>query len=138
MMTPEERQRFKEEEKAHLRKLKALRAAARRRRSSAVVTERLADMAEGMRHTLDTHGEFMDKLDRETASHEARVEIALEGQPTVPDSVSEQQRADALVTQLRTELESTSAVSDTSNAATETEHAPTPKTIGRMPGDLTD
>ena len=124
MMTPEERRRFIEEEKAHLRKLRALNAAARNQSKLAGTRQRLADMVNDARKTLETHDEFRDKLDRETAVSEAKVELALEQQS------SAYRRADRLVAQLAAE-------------GSESEDAPmedrpvgkTPKTIGRMSGD---
>ena len=80
-MTPEERKRFKEEEKAHLRKVKRLKRLARSARSSAGAAQALQDMV----GTLDNLGispdEMVDRLDRESALNEARFEIALENVP---------------------------------------------------------
>ena len=79
-MTPEERERFKEAEKEHLRALKKLKEAARQTRRRASVNQALANMAGalGQEDSLDVHDEMLDKLALDTARKEARMEIALE------------------------------------------------------------
>ena len=80
-MTPEERERFKEAEKEHLRKLKKLKEQAHLARRRASVNKALSDMAGALGQDddpLDAHNEMMDKLALETAQGEARLEIALE------------------------------------------------------------
>ena len=80
-MTPEERERFKEAEKEHLRQLKKLKEQARLAQRRASVNKALSDMAGALKQDddpLDDHTEMMDRLALETAQQEARLEIALE------------------------------------------------------------
>ncbi len=128
MMTPEERKRFKEEEKAHLRKLRALRAAARRQRPGTAAAS-VARMVADFHQAVDVHNEFMDRLDQETARNEARVEVTLEAKAPSTPHMTAARHADTRVLRKRAEPESergTEAV----------------KTIGRMPDirmpDITD
>ena len=80
-MTPEERERFKEAEKEHLRALKKLKEAAHQTRRRASVNQALANMTGALGQEddpLDVHNEMLDKLELDTARQEARIEIALE------------------------------------------------------------
>ena len=80
-MTPEERERFKEAEKEHLRKLKKLKQAAHQTRRRASINKALSDMAGALGQEddpTDAHNEMLDKLELDTARQEARLEIALE------------------------------------------------------------
>jgi len=125
MMTPEEREKFKEEEKAHLRKLRALRAAANRQRAVNNLRTKMADLTASVRDTLDTHAEFVDRLDVETARNEAMIELSMEEQTSDQLSEAEERRrADALLSQMQAEI------------CGEPDLPPAPsqeKTIGRMP-----
>lgn len=78
MMTPEEFERLKQEEKEHLRAIKQLKATARRLRMKRSVQEALSAMLEGRRQAFDIHDEMIQRLAFETARHEARYEIASE------------------------------------------------------------
>ncbi len=130
MMTPKERELFKEEEKAHLRKLRALQVAARRRKVHSDTKTRLAKLVGGIQEALGTHDEYIDKLDRETVLNEARVELAIERQPSLPSHAAQMQRADALVAQINA-VESEREGTEKEDVASKE----TPKTIGRMPSD---
>jgi hypothetical protein len=130
MMTPKERELFKEEEKAHLRKLKALQVAARRGKIHSDAKARLAKLVGGIQETLGTHNEFIDKLDRETVLNEARVELAIEVQPSLPSRAAQMQRADALVSQISAEESGREGTDKEGVAAKEAS-----KTIGRMPSE---
>ncbi len=80
-MTPEERERFKEAEKEHLRQLKKLKQAAHQTRRRASINKALSDMAGALGQEddpTDAHNEMLDKLELDTARQEARLEIALE------------------------------------------------------------
>ena len=80
-MTPEERERFKEAEKEHLRALKKLKQAAHQTRRRASINKALSDMAGALGQEddpTDAHNEMLDKLELDTARQEARLEIALE------------------------------------------------------------
>ena len=64
-MTPEERERFKEAEKEHLRQLKKLKEQARLAQRRASVNKALSDMAGALKQDddpLDDHTEMMDRL----------------------------------------------------------------------------
>ena len=77
-MTPEERERFKEAEKEHLRKLKTLKAQAQQLQRRKSVNQALENMVGGAEESFDVHQEMVDKLALETARQEARLEIAME------------------------------------------------------------
>ncbi len=77
-MTPEEFERIKEEEKAHLRKLKELKAAARTLGRQKRVTDVLDRMVSASKDVLSKSEELVDKLLHDTAHQEARLDIALE------------------------------------------------------------
>ncbi len=76
-MTPQERQRIKDDEKARLRALKAKRQAAAEGRRRASITQALTNMAE-MLTREDAHEAMIARLEQTTASDEARIEFALE------------------------------------------------------------
>lgn len=77
-MTPEEFERIKEEEKAHLRKLKALKEAARTLGRQQRVTQVLERMVEVSKDVLHKSEDLVDRLTHETARQEARLDIAME------------------------------------------------------------
>ena len=127
-MTPEERKRFIEEEKAHLRKLRALKAAARRSTILGGAQRGLASMVDGLRKTLDTHGEFVDRLDRDSATSEARTEMILEEQTELDTRAAKEKRADALLAQFSAEEADVGVTGHADDSAQKSA-----KTIGRMP-----
>lgn len=77
-MTPEEYERFKEAEKAHLRKLKELKQQHHQLQRKAKVTRAVTDMAEGINGLYDEHNEMVERLQRDTIHSEARMEVALD------------------------------------------------------------
>ncbi|MDA0379402.1 MAG: hypothetical protein O2899_07905 [Bacteroidetes bacterium] len=77
-MTPEEYERFKEAEKAHLRKLKELKQAHHQLQRKARVTRAVTDMAEGINSLYDEHNEMVERLQHDTIGAEARMEVALD------------------------------------------------------------
>ena len=84
-MTPEEYERFKEAEKAHLRKLKELKQAHHQLQRKARVTRAVTDMAEGINSLYDEHNEMVERLQHDTIggrlnafATEARMEVALD------------------------------------------------------------
>lgn len=77
-MTPEEYERFKEAEKAHLRKLKELKQAHHQLQRKAKVTRAVTDMAEGISSLYDEHNEMVERLQHDTILSEARMEVALD------------------------------------------------------------
>lgn len=77
-MTPEEYERFKEAEKAHLRKLRELKKTHQQLQRKAKVTGAVTDMAESMNQLFNEHEEMVDKLQRDSIESEARMEVALD------------------------------------------------------------
>ena len=77
-MTPEEYERFKEAEKAHLRKLRELKKSHQQMQRKARITGAVTDMAEGINSLFNEHEEMVDKLQRDSIVSEARMEVALD------------------------------------------------------------
>lgn len=77
-MTPEEFERFKEAEKAHLRKIRELKKANKQFVQQSKVTRAVTDMASGMNKLYDEHQEMVDRLQTDTYQNEARMEVALD------------------------------------------------------------
>lgn len=77
-MTPEEYERFKDAEKAHLRQLKALKKAVRLLERQKKIQSSLADMTRSSAEALEAQEEMIDRLALETAQRQARLEVALE------------------------------------------------------------
>jgi len=77
-MTPEEFQRIKEAEKKHLRELNKLKKMAKRLQRQKKVNKALSDLVAGREDVLSAHDRAMEKVERETALGEARLDIALE------------------------------------------------------------
>ena len=158
-MTPEEYERFKEAEKAHLRKLKELKQAHHQLQRKAKVTRAVTDMAEGISSLYDEHNEMVERLQHDTIHSEARMEVALDNL-TADDAALERldaaeleadqtlrkARAQELIRQMKAaeggEVEPPSAApaspsSAASGAGSETRPVPPSsdlpeKTIGRM------
>lgn len=141
-MTPEEFERLKEEEKAHLRELRALKDKVRTLKKRQAVNRALGEMTGGPDAQRDVHQEMLDKLDRETAMQEARLDIALENTDAADTAAasaadlerSEEElvaaRARALLQQLKQQM---GGAPDDEAAAPA--NAPTPeKTLGRPAG----
>ena len=77
-MSPEEFQRIKEAEKAHLRKLKQLKDAVRVLERQKKISGAVTDMTSSMEQTMDEHREAMERVAIDAARSEARLEMALE------------------------------------------------------------
>ena len=93
-MTPEEFERFKEAEKAHLRKIRELKKANKQFVQQSKISRAVTDMATGMHELYDEHREMVDRLQMGTLQNEARMEVALDSVDM--DSVTEAQDAAAL------------------------------------------
>jgi hypothetical protein len=93
-MTPEEFERFKEAEKAHLRKIRELKKASKQFVQQSKISRAVTDMATGMNELYDEHREMVDRLQMGTLQNEARMEVALDSVDM--DSVTEAQDAAAL------------------------------------------
>lgn len=143
-MSPEEYQRIKEAEKAHLRKLKELKGTLRSLERQGTVREAIEDLTSTPRHLLDRNAELVDRLALEAAQSEARLEMALEaaeeGGSADAEDLEEQwqeERAHALLRQIRSELrEEEAAPPAEGERASEPPNAAPPdlpeKTIGRV------
>lgn len=110
-MTPEEYQRYKEAEKAHLRKLKELKKAVRtleRQKSVGAAAEKVAEGQD----LLEKQKSLVDDLAMETARHEARLDIALDSAAEADAAANtealeeelQRERAQALVRQLKRQM----------------------------------
>ena len=124
-MSPEEFERLKAEEKAHLRQLRDLKGQHRDAQRKASTVNALNAMT---RNGLAETGDATDKLMRDAAQAEARFDLALEGQAPVTGNANDldretlaQAEAEALVRQMKVQMGAagdTSSV-DTAQAASE-------------------
>ncbi len=156
-MDKNEFERLKEEEKAHLRKLRELKQTHRGAQRQASTVKALNAM---MDNGLDATSAATDKLMRDAAHAEARYDLALDGTAPVTGNTDDLDRADlakaeaeALVRQMKVQMGAVSdpSMTDAAQAASEPSapasakaspatgpgtDAPgtdTPKTIGRTP-----
>ena len=77
-MTPEEFEKIKEAEKAHLRKVRKLKNAVRQLERQKKISGALNEMTSSMQERFDDHDQMMDRVAIDAALNEARLEIALE------------------------------------------------------------
>lgn len=77
-MTPEEYEKFKEAEKAHLRKLREIKQAHHQASRKASVTRAVTDMASSMNHLFDENQEMVERLQMGTFQSEARLDVAMD------------------------------------------------------------
>lgn len=77
-MTPDEYERLKEAEKEHLRKIRKLKDLAKQAERRKRVSGAVGDMASSLESLLDEHREMTDRLTRDAALQEARLEVSLE------------------------------------------------------------
>ncbi len=136
-MTPEEYQKVKEAEKAHLRKLKELKKTHAQLSRKARITNAVTDMAESVQELYDEHRTMVDRLEMDAISSEARLDVAmdgLEGDSSVQEALDAAQleadqevikraRAKSLIEQMKLE---TSAVP----ASTTRSESPSEKAAG--------
>ena len=112
-MTPEEYQRFKEAEKQHLRKLKELKKAVGKLEREKSIRTAFENVSAGPTDVLNRQKDLVDQLAIETAQHEARLDMALESSKEAAleaeaaglEEELQRDRAQALVRQLKRELE---------------------------------
>lgn len=110
-MTPEEYQRYKEAEKAHLRKLKELKKAVHTLERQKSLRSAVEKVAEGQ-DLLEKQKDLVDELALDTARHEARLDMALDSaadaenaeQAELLEEELQRERAQALVKQLKREM----------------------------------
>lgn len=120
-MTPEEFQRIKEAEKEHLRKIRALKKAARGFERTKKVHQALENMAHSTDEVMDTHAEMLGKLDLDAAQKEAMLEIALssaeeketkQAAETFEKDLQKERAAD-LVRRMKAQLAASSLIANT-------------------------
>ena len=93
-MTPEEFERLKEQEKAHLRQLRDLKSQHRDVQRKTSILDALRKLA---RPDIDeTHDEQVGKLMQDAAMSEARLDLAMEGQDAVDLAARDAELAEAL------------------------------------------
>lgn len=109
-MSPEEYERIKEAEKAHLRSLRRLKGAVRALKRKQSVSDALSRLT-GAQQSLDDNEDLVDRLAQETAHYEARLDVAFDSARDRADEVDEkaeaaarQRRARQLLRQLKQEL----------------------------------
>ena len=132
-MSPEEFQRLKDEEKAHLRKLRDLKQTYR----DAARKKTIVDAVTGMRSTAleDETQALTDKLQSGAALQEARMELAMENEDEIAKAEADRDalrkaEAAALVAQFKAEAGGSALTKPTAQAAADSGAA---KTIGRQP-----
>lgn len=143
-MTDEEFDRLKEEEKAHLRQIRALKEAVRLLERQRSVTSALEQMTSRSREALEANERLIDEIARDTARQEAKLDVALESTPD-HDSLEEtgaairaQQLVEKLRRQMSPEEEEATADEAPSVAAEDPKRSPArpealpEKTLGRM------
>jgi membrane protein involved in colicin uptake len=102
-VTDEERERIKADEKEHLRKVKALKEAARRLQRTKK-TQQAADDVDRARDKLDENSALVRPLREEAARGETRLDLALETRDDDAAAGDSEARAKALVRRLRDEM----------------------------------
>lgn len=106
-MTDEERERIKADEKEHLRKVKALKEAARRLQRTKKM-QQAADDVDRARDKLDENSALVRQLREEAARGETRLDLALETRDDdAPDDAAagdSEARAKALVRRPRDDM----------------------------------
>ena len=149
-MTPEEYQKVKEAEKAHLRQLKELKKTHAQLSRKARITNAVTDMAESVQELFDEHRTMVDRLEMDAISSEARLDVAmdgLEGDSSVQEALDAAQleadqeaikkaRAKSLIQQMKLEggFVPTSPTKSESPSAKAVEANPdTPETTPELP-----
>ncbi len=144
-MDKDEFERIKAEEKAHLQKLRQLKQTHRDAQRTASTARALG----AMRNTaLESEtDEMTDRLMRDAAQAEARLDVALEGHAPVTGNADDVDRedlakaeAEALVRQMKMQMGGGGDPSsvDAAQAASEPSAPASAKTIGRMPPPADD
>jgi len=159
-MTPEEYEQFKEAEKAHLRKLREIKKQHQALKRKAAVTRSVTDMAEGATDLFSESDEMVERLQMDSASAEARLDVALDslgssdaaqGQLDAAELAQaeeelKKQRAQELIRQMKSESPSRDGSPSAPESSTATPESPASdettgpstssdlpeKTIGRM------
>lgn len=143
-MTPDEYERLKEAEKEHLRKIRKLKDLAKQAERRNRVSGAVGEMASSLESLLDEHREMTDRLTRDAALQEARLEISLEAAEARAEAADLQAADEETLASLRAK-ETVARMKGTSPDAPEKTPEKTPekapekppppmpeKTIGRM------
>ena len=111
-MTPEEYERLKDEEKAHLRKLRDLKHAVRELERKKKLQSTLQDMSHRSSAMLDEQEKAVERLAQETALQQARLDVALDASTSADDDPAPEldeemraRRARLLVEEIRATLD---------------------------------
>jgi hypothetical protein len=144
-MTPDEFDKIKAEEKAHLLEMRRLKGLARSAQQKGRVAQAFEKIVGGSAGALDALEQAMNRVGRDTAMSEARFEIATESNASaVSDEDHEEvlraQRARDLVAQMKSELSAPSRAEPAATDAPSRADGVTaaPKTIGRPPPPAPD
>jgi hypothetical protein len=137
-MTPDEFEKIKAEEKAHLREMRRLKGMARSAEQKGRVASAFSKIVGGSAGALDALEQAMSRVGRDTAMDEARFEIATEGldlTPELDDEALRAERARALVAQMKGELSAPPRTSPAASDTLDADAAPSAssKTLGRTP-----
>ena len=140
-MTPEEFERLKEEEKRHLREVRALKRKYREAQRKRGILDALRGMTDPDAEA--THEEMVDRLNRQNVTAEARFEIAAEEAGASDDAAARRAQdeadreavrkaeAEALVRQMKAEV--SGKTEPTGGTAREEPTRAEGRTIGRVP-----
>jgi hypothetical protein len=139
-MTPEEFERLKAKERAHLEKLRELKQAVKQLEHQRSVVSALDHMRTGATGLLDEQARLVEDLARDTAFMEAKAEMAsadLDVEPSVSDEELQRIRAQQLVERIKAEDLAITDSAPPEGPARQTQSPETPaiqpeKTIGRM------
>ncbi|MEM6646780.1 MAG: hypothetical protein AAF730_11055 [Bacteroidota bacterium] len=138
-MTPEEFERLKEAEKAHLRKLRALKQAANQSRRQRSIGGALGNLA-ASNNLLDENDALVDRLNQDAIMGEARLDVTLDnlnaresereqaGQRAQFEADQKRQRADDLIAQMKRQM---GLIDDSAPAAEDSPANPIEKTVGK-------
>ncbi len=146
-MKPEEFERLKQQEKAHLLEVEKLKARLKEAERLRSIGQALNDVrAAGSTDALDAS---LERVQFETAAHEARMDMAIDGSADSTSTVDDVARTDEefaalraadLVKQMKrsmgalSEPDSASIQESASDKGTTEDEKPVRKTIGRMTG----
>ena len=139
-MTPDEFEKIKAEEKAHLREMRRLKGLARGAEQKGRVASAFNKIVGGSAGALDALEQAMSRVGRDAAMGEARFEIATEGldldsTTEADDEALRAERARALVAQMKGELSAPPRGLPAASDTLDDDAAPsaTSKTLGRTP-----
>lgn len=136
-------ERMKEEEKKHLRELKALKSKLKEVEQKKKVVDALKGV--GLPESVqDTHDEMVNRLNRSAIEQEAKMEIALEGAgfalpqvPVVDEETLQKNRAAELIKQMKLEMGGLGLMPETASPSTPAA-SDGEKTIGRLRTEFTE